>query len=386
MKKRKLNKNGKILLGVLSVLLFILFAYIIDKIRFEINENAVNKEFVLQINDETIYPSRVISKSNYIFDHYDDELIEISVPRDSVLNIPEEYQLLDENNQEVFIESNYLKDGKYFLSFEVGDYTYKYNLVVDNMFYATLDTTYAKQSGFVIATLFDINEGEEFVVETSFISSDNFKVINNQVIIPIGFRSPVGDANITFRNEKGVTTSTFNLQATRTEVSDLYIPDYQVKTLTKEEEQVFNEAINTISDEKLFTRFVDPTIGYTSGEFGDIYHINGSEEPLIYHTGYDYVNEEGTTVNATANGKVLAVGFNEVNGNYIVIDHGYGVTSVYNNLHTQDVAVGDVVSVGGKIGTMGKSGNVTGVHLHFEIKVNGVSVDPGIFLYETINF
>ncbi len=384
MKKRRLNKNGKLLLSIIVLLLFILLTYIIDKVRFEIRETQINKEFVLQINDREIEPSRVITKSNFIFDHYDDKTIEVSIPKNSTINVPEEYTLLDSKNEEVALD-NYLKDGKYTLEFKVGENTYKYNLNVDNMLYASLDETYAKQSGFVVATLYDLNKGEEFVIETDFVSSVSYKVIDNKVIIPIGFRSQVGEANLTFRNERGVYQTKFNIKETKSSVSDLYIPDYEVKTLTKEEEKEFNSAISTISEDKLFTRFIDPTIGYSSGEFGDIYHINGSEEPIIYHTGFDYVNSEGTAINASSNGVVLQVGFNELYGNYIIIDHGLGVTSLYTNLSTTSVSVDQDVSVGENIGTMGKSGNVTGVHLHFEIRINGISVDPAIFISDNLN-
>jgi murein DD-endopeptidase MepM/ murein hydrolase activator NlpD len=63
-------------------------------------------------------------------------------------------------------------------------------------------------------------------------------------------------------------------------------------------------------------------------------------------------------------------------GNAVVIDHGGGVTTLYGHLEAIRVESGDAVPAGAVIGTVGRSGNATTYHVHFEIRVDGESVDP----------
>ena len=68
-------------------------------------------------------------------------------------------------------------------------------------------------------------------------------------------------------------------------------------------------------------------------------------------------------------------------GNYIMIDHGNGITTLYGHLSTVNVSVGQSVSRGEAIGSAGSTGWSTGAHLHFEVRVNGSQVDPEAYLY-----
>jgi murein DD-endopeptidase MepM/ murein hydrolase activator NlpD len=67
-------------------------------------------------------------------------------------------------------------------------------------------------------------------------------------------------------------------------------------------------------------------------------------------------------------------------GNAIVLDHGDGVTTLYGHLKSYRVKSGDVVAAGGLIGAVGDTGNATTTHLHFEIRRNGIGVDPEKYL------
>lgn len=84
----------------------------------------------------------------------------------------------------------------------------------------------------------------------------------------------------------------------------------------------------------------------------------------------------GAKVIASRSGTVTTAGWHDSYGNYIIIDHGDGFESLYAHLSSMDVSVGDTVSQGQKIGIPGETGNATGVHLHFEIRKDGVRVDP----------
>lgn len=387
MKKRRLSQRGKIALLVLGVLFFILCLYIIDAIRFKLNTDEVNDVYQLVINDEVVEPSRVITKSNYLFDHYGDDEREVSIPLNSVINLPEKFKLKNSAGELVYLdENNHLPDGKYTLEFKVKDNKYFYNLNVDNIVYTTIDCTNCYPGGFVVVNLFDLNSGEEFVVDANFKTSSDFFINNNYFVMPIDFDNQVAWTEVVLRNDKGATKFGFDIRESYRKDVELYIPGYEVKVLDDDEQAKYSEAISTISNERLFTRFVNPAIGYSSGSYGDVYYINGSKTPTLFHTGHDYVNVEGTSVGSTTNGKVILISENEVYGKYIVIDHGQGVVSSYYNLSETIVNEGDEVLVGQEIGKMGATGNVTGVHLHFEIHINGIDINPEIFLSNSINF
>lgn len=99
------------------------------------------------------------------------------------------------------------------------------------------------------------------------------------------------------------------------------------------------------------------------------------------HNGIDFAAAEGTPVYACKSGKVAFVAkMDAVFGNYVVLLHDGGLSSVYAHLSEVDVKKDEVVRVGELIGLSGKTGAVTGPHLHFEIRLNGVAADPADFI------
>ena len=94
------------------------------------------------------------------------------------------------------------------------------------------------------------------------------------------------------------------------------------------------------------------------------------------HKGVDIANSKGTPVYAAESGKVSAAGRLGGYGNRIEIDHGAGVTTLYAHLSSIKVSSGTSVSRGQLIGYMGNTGNSTGPHLHFEVRINGSARNP----------
>ncbi len=88
----------------------------------------------------------------------------------------------------------------------------------------------------------------------------------------------------------------------------------------------------------------------------------------------------GVKVIASRSGTVTTSGWHDSYGNYIIIDHGDGFESLYAHLSSREVNVGDTVSQGQKIGIPGETGFATGVHLHFEIRKDGVRIDPADYI------
>lgn len=94
------------------------------------------------------------------------------------------------------------------------------------------------------------------------------------------------------------------------------------------------------------------------------------------HEGLDISGGDGTPIGAAAAGTVILAGVQGGYGNLVVIDHGGGVSTAYAHLSSFAVGVGQAVSQGSVIGGMGTTGNSTGTHLHFEVRVGGAAVDP----------
>ena len=101
------------------------------------------------------------------------------------------------------------------------------------------------------------------------------------------------------------------------------------------------------------------------------------------HNGNDFIGPNrtsGGSALAVANGTVLAVLDLVAYGRTVVLDHGDQVASVYAHLGGVNVKVGDVTSVRDALGPVGSTGLSTGVHLHFELRLNGNAIDPMPYL------
>ncbi|MGB6836489.1 MAG: M23 family metallopeptidase, partial [Dehalococcoidia bacterium] len=104
-----------------------------------------------------------------------------------------------------------------------------------------------------------------------------------------------------------------------------------------------------------------------------------------YHTGTDFLADEGAPVMACASGTVAFVGALHLRGNGVILDHGAGVFSAYHHLAQVSVALGQSVTAGDLVGTVGSTGLLTtGPHLHWEVIVMGVNVDPVLWTYEDL--
>lgn len=123
--------------------------------------------------------------------------------------------------------------------------------------------------------------------------------------------------------------------------------------------------------------FLFPT-GYTKSfpsRFGSRRNYNGTGYNY-YHSGLDFYGATGTKITAPAKGRVIYAGEMTVRGNMTIIDHGWGVYTAYLHQSEIDVKVGDIVEPGQTIGLIGATGRVTGPHLHWEVWVGGVPVNP----------
>lgn len=145
------------------------------------------------------------------------------------------------------------------------------------------------------------------------------------------------------------------------------------------EQTLSNRAFATWSEDLTDDlRFDLPASGRFSSAFGLRRFFNN--QARAPHSGLDIAAPEGTPVLAPAAGSVIETGHYFFNGNTVFIDHGQGLVSMYNHLSRIDVKKGVPVARGQRIGAVGKTGRVTGAHLHWTVSLNNARVDPMLFL------
>jgi murein DD-endopeptidase MepM/ murein hydrolase activator NlpD len=153
---------------------------------------------------------------------------------------------------------------------------------------------------------------------------------------------------------------------------------------TGPENELWSNFSTPVSPEKLwagiFSIPVDPIFADCwSSRFGSRRSYNNSDY-IYYHSGLDFCGQVGDPIYAAAAGVVVFTGLLTVRGNATMIDHGWGVYTAY--MHQSEILVqaGDWVEQGQLIGRVGNTGRVEGPHLHFEVLVGGVPVDPLVWL------
>ncbi len=151
----------------------------------------------------------------------------------------------------------------------------------------------------------------------------------------------------------------------------------QLQAEAKLEELRQEELLVSLRDNQGFfasTPSIWPTEGWVTSEFG--YRRSPFTDRRELHKGLDIAGPIGTPIYSTANGRVLSAERDGAYGLTVTIDHGAGIVTLYAHMHRLVVEGGQEVSRGELIGYMGNTGRTTGPHLHYEVRLNGIPVDP----------
>jgi murein DD-endopeptidase MepM/ murein hydrolase activator NlpD len=126
--------------------------------------------------------------------------------------------------------------------------------------------------------------------------------------------------------------------------------------------------------------FCLPLKSYTriSDDFGWRMHPTFHKE--MFHNGVDFAAATGTPIYAAYDGTVVAAGYSASMGNYVMIDHGSGLYTIYMHASKLSTSTGTAVSKGDTIAAVGSTGRSTGPHLHFGVRLNGEYVSPWNYL------
>ncbi|MBG0777753.1 MAG: M23 family metallopeptidase [Desulfovibrionaceae bacterium] len=173
--------------------------------------------------------------------------------------------------------------------------------------------------------------------------------------------------------------------------SDSYLPIYRQELLARKMHNFVNQlstdvrleevrqqelmrAIRENQDILASTPSIWPTEGWISSRFG--YRMSPFTGRREFHKGIDISGRTGTPIYAPAKGVVTFTGVDGGYGKCVVISHGSGIITRYAHLHKYTVKKGQIVSRGELVGRMGSTGRSTGPHLHYEVRLNGVCVNP----------
>lgn len=215
-------------------------------------------------------------------------------------------------------------------------------------------------------------------------SSTFFDAIKGEFSQKIEDNALFAEALETFKNQ--IQNENEDLPQPSENVTEVVADDSQ-KTETKTVNRTINETVdksettdipvNASMNGYAFNQIMQrPVSGEITSEFGFREHpVYGGER---FHTGLDIGVEEGTPVKSAFAGKVSFAGYDDSFGNYVEISHGNNIKTLYCHLQSIYADKNDLVEAGQTIGFVGQTGVATGPHLHFEIRINGISYDPYI--------
>lgn len=172
------------------------------------------------------------------------------------------------------------------------------------------------------------------------------------------------------QNEKEVNTSEIEIAKQKCEDKIEETIEETIEEQKKEEKEESTPKVNGI---KLALK---PISGTITSRYGESSTLRKST-----HTGLDIAATTGTPIKVVADGVVTNASYSGSYGNLVKISHGDGVETWYAHTSKMYVTVGQKVSAGDTIAAVGSTGNSTGAHLHFEIRINGNHINPQKYLY-----
>lgn len=146
-------------------------------------------------------------------------------------------------------------------------------------------------------------------------------------------------------------------------------------------------ALEEVNHLLAFTPTMNPVQrGWVTSHFGyrehPILHVGFSSNNPHFHRGLDIAARRGEKVIAPGNGVILAVGYDAGMGNYIIINHGYDLKTLYAHLDQVLVKKSQTVTRGESIATVGNTGRSTGPHLHYEVRISNKAVNPEHYMLD----
>ncbi|MEE2784336.1 MAG: M23 family metallopeptidase [Pseudomonadota bacterium] len=210
--------------------------------------------------------------------------------------------------------------------------------------------------------------------------------INDHALIAIPMQQTPGSATLTYKVQKETKSHPFTVrshayteQHITLENEAMVTPPDDVRERIQEESRRQRRLyIQHRPEQSVDDGFMKPLQGITTSLFGHKRFFNG--KPRSPHSGLDIAADTGTPIAAAGGGTITLSDALYFNGNTIFIDHGKGLVTMYCHMSKLDVREGASVNKGQTIGRVGSTGRATGPHLHWSVSLNGVRVNPTLFM------
>lgn len=221
---------------------------------------------------------------------------------------------------------------------------------------------YANEINLLKSKLVDLNNFEQKIRVIANIEN----TIDQNSIFGVGGSAPEDlDINISLEQKHNSLLREMHEQVT------------QFKAISVKQKAGFESLLQYLDKQKALlasTPAVTPARGWVTSRFG--YRKSPFTGLKEFHKGLDIAAKTGTPVLATADGVIAFSGVKGLLGKMITIDHGHGMVTRYAHLHKCTKKRGEVVKRGDLIGQIGNTGRSTGPHLHYDVRLNGISVNP----------
>lgn len=164
-------------------------------------------------------------------------------------------------------------------------------------------------------------------------------------------------------------------------IKDMHQKIGQLDSASLSQRDDFEMMLGKLEEQKnllAHTPAIRPARGWLTSSFG--YRQSPFTGKREFHRGMDIANQKGTPIIATADGVISFAAGKGLLGNLVVIDHGHGIITRYGHVDEIVVNPGDRVKRGQTVALMGNTGRSTGPHLHYELRLNGVPINPSKYI------
>lgn len=195
--------------------------------------------------------------------------------------------------------------------------------------------------------------------------------------------SNIGPIESSFNKNDYVAANDVSGQAIKSEYSSIAVRLEKVSYGAEAAEQEVLQLWKDLSDKNEIlqtTPSIRPTFGWVSSNFGS--RVSPFTGDMSQHRGLDIAADMGTPIRAPATGIVTAATIDVGYGKVITIDHGHGIVTRFGHCSQMYVKAGQRVRRGDVIGAVGNTGRSTGPHLHYEVRLQGVPVNPERYILE----
>lgn len=226
----------------------------------------------------------------------------------------------------------------------------------------------------------DLNSSLDFKFDSDIEDQEKFKELKSLYDKKIALNLGIERSYLLTKQWSELARRSFALSYDYAKFDYKYI---QIKEVVSEIEKNVHALDQHLLDKESFlnsTPTLLPAQGWITSYFGQ--RISPYLGKLKMHEGLDVGAPYGTPVMAPADGVVTFSGEKSGFGKFVQIDHGYGMETIYAHNQALKVRLGDKVKRGDLIAAVGNTGHSTGPHLHYEVRVNGIAVDPLYFILD----